>query len=254
CKVSINRNAYISPKFHKIMIKDSTKLEQNKNLYVILANASGEEEDYKDVARINKYLLQSNVPIENIYSLHGKRGNMTDLFKYVTKNNLERTVNDLSKKITKKDKLLFYLTGHGVRKNEQSYISCWNGNLSVEDFEKVMQKLPEMDFAVFLFTQCFSEPFAKKMGKGNKIGISNANGESRGIINVGPEFSQYIFPKILNKKVTIQKAFDIAVKKENCLLNKVSYWLSKSFGEVPPLDTPQLCWQDVSPSELCLIE
>jgi hypothetical protein len=224
------------------------KANQKGKLYAVLAQAI-DDKDYTDIPRIKSYLLKAGIKSEDVYLLHGK-----DEETKFTEDNLEKIIDDLARRIIPKDRLLFYLTGHGMIINGRGYVSCYGEDFSEGNFERVIKKLPKVEFAVFMFTQCFSELFAKRIGKRNNISISNSNQESRGVANVGPELSEYLFPKILKEGEKIQKVFKFAVKKENCLINKISYWTSRLFGEYQPKDNPKIYWEDSNPSELYLIE
>ena len=107
-----------------------------------------------------------------------------------------------------------------------------------------MGKLPDMNFGIFYFAQCFSGGFAKAMGVNNMIGISSANGNetSKGDMFHASCFTYFLFNHLLKQDVCVEKAFKRAAFRDTLPWNYL-----RGGGE-----TPQICWQNANPGNIYL--
>lgn len=218
----------------------SAKIEQvnNKkgNVYALLIN--GKETDIlkkiggtdfsRDVKNVHQTLENAGVNAEQIYVLDGKPA---------TLENLEYVIDDLSKKITKKDVLILYVTNHGDKTGRiipvgESLMTLSDYELNETELETMLNKL-HPKYSILAFTQCFSGGFAERLGNGNRIAIANSK-SSRASKGGGKEpLSQYFFPalfdqlpeerKLIDKNrdnnISVEEAFDYAVNKDPLSVN-----------------------------------
>ena len=252
--------------YKKKLFTNSDKIEQEHPTQVI-NNLDGElyailfkgpfPEFYNDFGLVYDSLLNSRVPDSNIILLDScvnrNRGYPATL------EGIEDAVNSLREKVKTNDRFFFHTITHGDYRNKQAYFCGENSKIFEKDFEKIMQDLP-FNFSLFYFAQCYSGPFAERMGYGSNIGMSNA-AKRKSVSkrdfqkwSSNDFFTKHLFPGLLKKGKTIEHGFDDASWK----MHNLPYFLlgliyPPSILPNPAWQKPQLRWQNADPSKLHLI-
>jgi len=170
-----------SPVTHKVKEKHGKK-------YAILFNA-GEEKDqfYKGLEFAFESLKRAGFSDENIYTLTGyeyeKPAKFIDF--RASKKKLEEVVSELKEKTTKNDILFLFVTHHGEKTakilplgeshftTKERFTGLFNEKVSQSEFKKMMEGL-NVNYAVLLFSQCYSGGFAEELGYNNFIAASSS--------------------------------------------------------------------------------
>lgn len=228
------------------------------SLYAVLFNSGKFKADSLDIKLAYHSLIDSGANDQNIRVLEGC-GRTENRFddNSATAKNLESAIDSVRQIAQPKDRLLVFITNHGSLVNGQSNFSTYDGLIWEADFEKMIQDL-SINFGLFYFAQCHSGGFAERVGYGKNIGMSNvlreetAHGLDQSLCGLiaprGAHFNHYIFPQVLRAGVTIERAFNMAVKRNTSRLRFLTQPLNCNIGT----ETPQLRWQNADPSQLYL--
>lgn len=172
----------------------------------------------RDLYQIIECFKFMDVPIKNITSLDFY-SNHAHAFSEFDKN-----VNRVLDRLETNDKFLFVFTGHGDIRNGKAILKLRdNWVLTEDDLSQALSgfKNPEK---VAYFAQCFSGAFAYRAAEDGFIGIANAkrDQESWGTLSIGAHFTRYLFPFLIAPNVTVESAFDVAIKTKSIIsLNEV---------------------------------
>lgn len=247
-------------RYDKVQQAELTEVVSNLDgsLYAVLFNSGEYKNDSKDIRLAYHSLIDSGVGDNHIQVLEGD-GNTENKFvdDSATVANLESAIDSVRRIAQPTDRLFLFITNHGNLVNGQSNFSTYDGKIWESDFEKMIQDLP-INFGLFYFAQCHSGGFAERVGYGRNIGMSNvskeekAHGTKYGLFGImkprGACFSYYIFPQILKRKITIENAFERAVRKNTSKFR----FLTEPLNYNITIETPQLRWQNADPSQLYL--
>jgi hypothetical protein len=246
----IHKKARFWTAYDKVQQEEKTDIINNLKgkLYAVLFNGNEGRHSY-DVGLTYTSLINSGVDDKDIGVLEGD-GKTKNRFvdRPATVKDLECMVDKVRQKSTTNDRLLVYVTNHGILENGQCGVQAHDGIMWEKDFEKIMQDIP-VNFGVYYFSQCFSGGFAERMGYENNIGISSTNKKTPAYgtgKKTGSDFTNYLFPNILKSDHTIEEAFDKAVKCDTWL------WYGALCPGCINSEIPQLRYQNAIPSELFL--
>ena len=96
--------------------------------------------------------------------------------KPATAESLEEAVSYLQEHVDDNDILLVYTTGHGARKDDESYLQLGDAAISAEEFAKALNKI---DFGrlILVADQCYSGGFVDKIEdlEGNIVAMSDTD-------------------------------------------------------------------------------
>ena len=238
-------------------------------IHAVLFNAIEDEHSF-ELARVYDALIDAGASDSDISILQDD-GKPARIRSFGTQNRfvdgpatiggLESAVDSIRQRANSNDRLFVYVTNHGGLVKWQSIVKSYDGTISEEQFERIVQDLP-VNFGLFYFTQCYSGGFAERMGYGRYIGMSvasrNKKSKANGDPSVGIYFTYRLLDFIAKPSVTIGSAFDLTVNTTYCetcreifeIVYDVPVW---RLPPMPPLpEVPQLRWQNANPSQLYL--
>lgn len=253
------------------------QIKNPKHKYAILilgAESSAEDEGIEK--ELNEYLKNKSLKVyeelkslgisdDDIYFLstwHSSK-DMKYSDNYFTNYRLHQVCEELSKKITKDDVLLFIYIGHGmindagkytVKKNESEPggIKEYTDEFYAFNLKSELSRL-EYSYAISIIDTCHSGGFAKELGEFNMVSISSTceNQDSW----VFSQFPYYIIKALNNEreadtnkdnKVSLEEAVYYAAKKD--------FWLKKKRGIRIFFPEPQIYYEGIDPSKVFLKE
>lgn len=147
------------------------------------------------------------------------------------------------------DEVVFFVTAHGDYDRQEAYLQLGDELVSSEEFKRLVEPIDSLR-GFFLFTNCHSEYFARRLGEGNFIGVSTSTSKEEcfAIEDEGTIFTTYFLDTIVRnsraqRNVTLEQAFDTAV-------NRAARQLKKYKCETT---RPQMYWQNNDPSKYYLL-
>ena len=222
--------------------EEITNLEGS--LYAVLFNAKDGRHS-RDLRFVYNSLVNNGVKTGNIIILES---NGSTRNKFV---NLPATIGSLNYalefiriKANPNDKLLVYTANAGYISSGKCRLLAYEKTINEDEFADLTKDLP-VNFSLFYFSNDYSGALAERIGNRKNIAIASAASDE---INHswfwrGCDFTYQLFPKILKKGITIEKAFDQAVWNSTNIIRR-------SF--MPYIETPQLRWQNADPAKLHL--
>ena len=98
-------------------------------------------------------------PLLGNYPLDFDGDGINDIDYSATTNNIQFVINNFSQSLQSGDNLIIFVTDHGIRINNQSYICLWGDWLSASYFYQILSVIPQEVNVRIVFGQCFSGGF-----------------------------------------------------------------------------------------------
>ncbi len=182
------------------------QIEYNKthsNRYAVFINALPED---KHVGFVNEAYETATTKLgfskENVFVLDDllsparPKNKQYPIYGSLTETNFKKLTKDLSQKLSSKDKLLVFVTGHGDQlysKNKSGFrnpLATLSNVLELINVNSFVDYMSSIDAKIFYaFTGCYEGDFAKRVGVGKNIAIS---------ANI-PGKESYTFPNLVPK-------------------------------------------------------
>ena len=165
-----------------------------------------------------------------------------------TNKKFKEVCSELAGKMTKDDALIFYYIGHGREKKYEVLGDAFN----ITTLESELDKL-KYEYAILIIESCNSGSLAKRLGKKNRISISNTSEGTTSWID--SEFSIYLM-KALNGEKEADKNNDNRVSLEEAVYYaaKEDPWSIKGGLIRAFFPQPQIYYEEIDPSEVFLKE
>jgi len=207
---------YVQPpiKLEQRISKEISKPNGKPDKYGVIISGSSEERHKENLSLAYQILLENGFQRENVYILNDK-GDKTAFYPVddiASKEATKKLFSHLEKKVDSGDLLFVYTTGHS---DETSKLALPGENLSEKEMEGYLSHIHPKE-GVVVSDQCYGGNFAKRIGKGNYIGISASEAGKMSKLNT---FPQAFFNSLRedNKsdidndgKVSVKEAFDYA--------------------------------------------
>ena len=237
--------------------------KDNSDIYALLIN-SGKNDFWHDfvgdIDSVYHTLRNSGVGSDNIYIIDPLNPNRKGNNFPAEKKGLDSSIKELSSKINQQDHFILYLTNHGGKSkkdpNAEAYITFDNGDTIKESEleEKVSMINPKNSLLVF--TPCYSDAFAKRLGKGNVITIANTTSDKVAICYGIAPLANNFFPKLFDpsqysKDIDLNNDGKISVE-EAFIDTANSDWFSNPLS--PWRNVYQLRYEKINPSTFSYVD
>jgi len=191
-----------------------------RDKYGILFSGNTDSRYRENLSLVYNTLVQEGFDKNNIFVLDYD-GHQDDK-KYpvdgaATKDNLQKTLEEIRKGLDNQDIFFMYTTDHGGREDGESNISLPNSEELKESELQDYLKGFNPNYGVLVFDQCYSGGFAERLGKGRFIAISAGENE----LTWSSALPDAFFGAYQNKSesdlnedgnISVREAFDYSLK------------------------------------------
>jgi len=232
------------------------QVKKPKHNYVILTLAVKSHEKPLDKRMQDKALKiyddfkELGISDDDIYFLASHRYSevLEKSDHHFTNEKFKEVCSELSDKMTKDDALIFYYVGHGMGKKNEMLGDSFNVTTLESELDNLKYK-----YAILIIETCESGSLAKRLGKKNRISVSNTKDDGNSWVY--SKFGIYLMEalkgekeadKNKDNKVSLEEAVYYAAKKDPWSIKE---GLIRIF-----FPQPQIYYEEIDPSKVFLKE